>query len=116
MGWGQHEAMTQDPRPPESTHEPDHRTLLEKIFREFTGVYLTMLSIIQGVAFTDLSVVVIPAFHQLTPVNWIQVITNLAIIIIVWNHFMGDALMWEWIPDLADALLLFGTGVFELAA
>lgn len=101
------------------THEPNqpnHRTLLQKIFSEFTGVYLTMLSIIQGVAFTDLSVVIIPVYHQLTPVNWIQVVTNLAIIIVVWNHFMGDALMWEWIPDMADAVLLFGTGVFELAA
>lgn len=108
-GW---DIMTQDPRLP----EPNYRTLLEKIFREFTGVYLTLLSIIQGVAFTDLSVVIIPAYHQLTPANWIQVITNLAIIIVVWNHFMGDALIWEWIPDLGDALLLFGTGVFELAA
>ncbi len=104
--------MTQEPQP----HEPDHRTLLEKIFREFTGIYLTMLSIIQGIAFTDLIAVIIPAYYRLTAANWIQVATMLAIIIVVWNHFMADALMWEWIPDMAGALLLFGTGVFEVAA
>ena len=30
-------------------------------------------------------------------------------LIYVWNHFMGDALMTRWIPDLEDAALLFGT-------
>jgi hypothetical protein len=110
------ESRPQEPRPQEPRpQEPNHRTLLAKILGEFTGVYLTMLSIFQGIAFTDLFVVLIPASHQLTAANWIQFETMLAIIIVVWNPFMGVALMWEWIPDLADALLLFGTGVFELA-
>lgn len=39
--------------------------------------------------------------HQLTPTNWIQLVIDLAIIV-VWNRFMGDALIWEWIPDMAE--------------
>ncbi len=34
----------------------------------------------------------------------------------IWNHFMADALVTHWVPELEDAALLFGTGVFELVA
>jgi hypothetical protein len=82
----------------------------------FTGVYLTMLSIIQGVALTDLAQITFSERVHFTAVNWIEVATMLWSLIYIWNHFMGDALMTQWIPDLEDAALLFGTGVFELVA
>ncbi len=75
-----------------------------------------MLSIIQGIAFTDLFAVILAGFQRFTLVNWLQFATMLVIVIVVWNHFMGDALMTEWILDLEDAFLRFGTGALELVA
>jgi hypothetical protein len=94
----------------------DHVALHRMMAQNFTGVYLTMLSIIQGVALTDLATVAFANRAHFTAVNWIEVATMLWSLIYVWNHFMGDALMTRWIPDLEDAALLFGTGVFEIVA
>ena len=94
--------------------QQDNHSLLAKLTGNFAGVYLTMLSIIQGVALTDLAAVTFLGYRQFTLVMWIQVATMLWLIILIWNHFMGDALMTNWVPDLEDAVLLFGTGVFEL--
>lgn len=94
----------------------DHRDLFRSMTQNFTGVYLTMLSIIQGVALTDLSNIVFSNHTRFTVVDWLQVAVMLWSFVYIWNHFMGDALMSRWIPDLEDAALLFGTGVFEIVA
>jgi len=94
----------------------DKRSLFRSMAEHFTSVYLTMLSIIQGVALTDLSQITFSEHEHFTAVNWIEVATMLWTLVYVWNHFMGDALMTHWIPDLEDAALLFGTGVFEIVA
>ena len=101
----------------EGTDNPrDHVALRTTIAENFTGVYLTMLSIIQGVALTDLSTITFDGREHFTAVNWIEVATMVWTLIYIWTHFMSDALMTRWIPDLEDAALLFGTGVFQLVA
>jgi hypothetical protein len=106
-----------DPEAAKASDNPADRPALVRTMSEnFTGVYLTMLSIIQGVALTDLSNIVFSERSHFTVLTWIEVATMLWTLIYVWNHFMGDALMTHWIPDLEDAVLLFGTGVFELVA
>ena len=82
----------------------------------FTSIYLTMLSIIQGVALTDLANIAFTDREHFGLYNWLEVTTMIWSLIYIWNHFMGDALMAHWIPDIEDALLLFGTGVLELVA
>jgi hypothetical protein len=62
-----------------------------------------MLSIIQGVALTDLSQITFSEHAHFTVVNWVEVATMLWSLIYIWNHFMSDALMTHWIPDLEDA-------------
>jgi hypothetical protein len=105
-----------DDGPGDSANPPDKQSLFRSMAENFTGVYLTMLSIIQGVALTDLAQITFSERVHFTAVNWIEVATMLWSLIYIWNHFMGDALMTHWIPDLEDAALLFGTGVFELVA
>lgn len=100
----------------ESSNPTDAQALFRSISENFSGVYLTMLSIIQGVALTDLSSVTFSSRAQFTVVHWIQVAVMLWSVIYIWTHFMSDALMTQWIPDLEDAVLLFGTGVFEIVA
>ena len=99
-----------------SANPPDHRALLRVITENFSGVYLTMLSIIQGVALTDLASIFFSERTHMSAVQWIEVATMLWTLVYVWNHFMADALMAYWIPDIEDAALLFGTGVFEILA
>ncbi len=41
----------------------------------------------QGVASTELFALIIPAFHQIAPINWTQLDAMQAIIVVVWNHF-----------------------------
>jgi uncharacterized membrane protein SirB2 len=100
----------------DSANPPDHRALLRVTTENFSGVYLTMLSIIQGVALTDLASIFFSERTHMTIVQWVQVATMLWTLVYVWNHFMADALVSYWIPDLEDAALLFGTGVFEIVA
>ncbi|HZZ66292.1 MAG TPA: hypothetical protein VFE17_12370 [Candidatus Baltobacteraceae bacterium] len=101
---------------PNNPNPQDHGDLLRSMTKNFTGVYLTMLSIIQGVALTDLSNVAFSEHSHFRVVHWLEVAVMLWSIVYIWNHFMGDALMTHWVPDLEDAALLFGTGVFELVA
>jgi hypothetical protein len=100
----------------DSANPSDQQSLFRSMAENFTSVYLTMLSIIQGVALTDLSQITFSEHAHFTAVNWVEVATMLWSLIYIWNHFMSDALMTHWIPDLEDAALLFGTGVFELVA
>lgn len=108
--------MTMHPKTQDNSNPPDHRSLLRSMTENFTSVYLTMLSIIQGVAFTDLANIAFSEHTHFTIVQWLQVATMLWSLMYIWNHFMGDALMTHWVPELEDAALLFGTGVFELVA
>ena len=102
--------------PKASSNPVEHSELARKMSENFTGVYLTMLSIIQGVALTDLAAIAFSQGAHLSVTQWVQVATMLWTLIYIWNHFMADALMTQWIPDIEDAALLFGTGVLELLA
>ena len=107
---------TDEDAPRASANPTDKQSLFRSMAENFTSVYLTMLSIIQGVALTDLSQITFSEHGHFTAVNWIEAATMLWSLVYIWNHFMGDALMTHWIPDLEDAALLFGTGVLEIAA
>jgi hypothetical protein len=100
----------------EPANAPNQRALFRRMTENFSGVYLTMLSIIQGVALTDLAGVAFSSHADFGIVQWVEVATMLWSVIYIWNHFMGDSLMAQWIPDLEDAVLLFGTGVLEIIA
>jgi hypothetical protein len=80
----------------------------------FTSIYLTVLSIVQGVALTSLAVVVADGYSEFTPVQWALVFLTFLILIIVWNHVTTDAMTWTWIPDFRDSAIPFLLGAFEL--
>lgn len=79
---------------------PDEQgRLLTHLKDSFTSIYLTVLSIVQGVALTSLAVVVADGYTEFTPVQWALVLLTFLILIIVWNHVTTDAMTWTWIPD-----------------
>jgi len=97
-----------------SDREPDHTRLYRQPRGSFATIYLTLLSIIQGVALADLASVVSSGYEHFTVVQWLLVPMNFFSISNVWNHFMADSISMEWIPRFSDAVLPFTFGAVEL--
>ncbi len=93
--------------------EPHHRMLHHKMKESYTPNCLTVLSVIQGVALADLALVV-AGYQQFTLVQWLPVVMNFAILIIMWDAYMQQSLLWEWVPDIRDAAIPFVFGALEL--
>jgi hypothetical protein len=68
--------------------EPHHRVLHHKMRDSYTPNCLTALSVIQGVALADLAVVVGAGYEQFTLVQWLLVVLNFAILIIMWDSYI----------------------------
>jgi hypothetical protein len=94
--------------------EPHHLVLHHKMKDSFTPIYLTVLSVIQGVALADLALVVVAGNKQFTLVQWLQVVSTFAMLIIIWDAYMQQTLMWEWVPNIWDAAIPFTIGALEL--
>jgi hypothetical protein len=94
--------------------QPHHRMLHHKMKDSFTPSCLTVLSVIQGVAVADLASVVAAGYQQFTLVQWLQVVLTFAILIIMWDAYMQQSALWEWIPDIRDAAIPFTFGALEL--
>jgi len=94
--------------------EPHHRVLNHRLNDAFTPTYLTILSIIQAVALTDLATVVAAEYRQFTVVNWLLALLTFGVLIIVWNVYSIQGTIWRWIPDVRDAAMPFMVGALEL--
>jgi hypothetical protein len=94
--------------------EPHHRVLHQRLNDAFTPTYLTILSIIQAVALTDLATVVAAEYRQFTVVNWLLALLTFSVLIIVWNVYTIQGTIWRWIPDVRDAAMPFMVGALEL--
>jgi hypothetical protein len=103
-------ASDEEPRP--------HMALAAKMQAAGASIYLTMLSIIQGVVLADLAGVVAGNYPHFTAVQWILVVTQFCIIAETWTQFMTDfmtnATAKGWIPGYADSVFFFGLGAGEL--
>ncbi len=94
--------------------ESDRRTLQHKLKESFTPTYLTVLSIIQGVALTDLAGIVVNMYQQFSVVNWLLVFLTFWVLITVWDVYRIQGNVWDWIPDMRDAAIPFIFGALEL--
>lgn len=94
--------------------EPHHRVLNHRLNDAFTPTYLTILSIIQAVALTDLATIVAAEYRQFTVVHWLLALLSFSVLIIVWNVYTIQGTVWRWIPDVRDAAMPFMVGALEL--
>jgi hypothetical protein len=95
--------------------EPHHRVLHHKMKDSFAANCLTVLSVIQGVALADLASVAGAGYKQFTLVQWLLVVLTFAILITIWDAYMQQSLIYEWVPDIRDAAIPFAFGALELA-
>jgi hypothetical protein len=100
----------------DSEHEPDqHPNVLHHRMKEaFTPTYQTFLSIIQGVALTDLAAIVATEHQQFTIIHWLLVFITFCMLIVVLYVYMIQSTIWDWIPSLRDATIPFVFGALEL--
>src|SRR5579884_3223442 len=91
----------------------DPRSLL---MASFTVAYLTLTSIIQGVALGYLVAVVDGAASKLPIASWLLAVASFLAIVVLWQEYMIGATIFSWSPTLADSLIPFALGAAELAA
>ncbi len=94
--------------------QPHYLVIHHKLKDSLSPIYLTLLSVIQGVALADLALVVAANYQQFTLMHWLLVLFNFGVLIGIWNHYMMHNKLWDWIPDLRDACIPFVVGVLEL--
>lgn len=91
-----------------------HHRLRQKLKDSFTLVYMTALSVIQGVALADLAGNVASDYHQFTVTHWLLTLLTFGVLIAIWYQYMMYSLLWDWMPDLRDAVFPFLIGALEL--
>jgi hypothetical protein len=94
--------------------QPHHRVIHHKLKDSLSPVYLTLLSVIQGVALADLALIVSAGYQQFTVVRWLLVLVSFGMVISIWHTFTMHITLWGWIPDLRDAVIPFVIGALEL--
>jgi hypothetical protein len=96
------------------TDESRQRVVHRRLKESYGPTYLTLLSIIQGVALGDLASVVASGQQHFTLVQWILTLNTFGVLIIIWNVFSAQSVLWDWIPDVRDGSVLFVVGALEL--
>ena len=94
--------------------EPHHHVLHYRLKDSFAPTYLTVLSVIQGVALADLASVVVAGYQQFTIVQWLLVVFTFLVLIIIWNQYAMQSSAVYWVPDFRDAAFPFLFGALEL--
>ena len=94
--------------------QPHYRVIHHKLKDSLSPIYLTLLSVIQGVALADLALIVGAGYQQFTVVRWLLVLVSFWMAINVWHTFTIHITLWSWIPDLRDAIVPFMIGAIEL--
>jgi hypothetical protein len=88
--------------------------LLASLRASFSSQYLTLTSIIQGVALAYLVVVVDEEMTQLSAAQWLLVVTAFLAIVSAWHEYMTAVTIFVWVPRLWDSLIPFLVGGSEL--
>lgn len=90
----------------------------------YLSVYLTLMSIIQGVALGGLiwttktlldNNELLRSSNELTFMLWLQLLINFLLITYIWYAYVGAGLLYKWVPSYLEALTPFVIGLLEAA-
>jgi hypothetical protein len=93
-------------------HSP--MSVAERLRQQFTPAYLTLTSIIQGVALSALVSRVEGTYEHFGLANWLLATATLLAFLLVWHEYLMQALAYVWMPTLIDSAVPFGFLVAEL--
>lgn len=96
------------------TNEPYRQAINRRLKESYGPTYLTILSMIQSVSLGDLSLIVASHYQRFTFVQWVLALNAFCVLIIIWNVFSVQSVLWGWIPDVRDGMVPFVVGALEL--
>lgn len=87
--------------------------LLARVEESFHGAYLTLLSIVQGVAFAYLIQQWPDRGDPFLPHQWVLFLVAASFITLAWQEYLIGATMFAWVPTIIDSAVPFGLGALE---
>jgi hypothetical protein len=79
----------------------------ERVKSQFAPAYLTLTSIIQGVALSTLVMRVEATYGRFDTTDWLLAAATFLVIIDVWHEYLMMVLAYVWRPTLLDSLVPF---------
>jgi hypothetical protein len=86
----------------------------QRLKSQFAPAYLTLASIIQGVALSTLVVRVEASYAGFDAVSWLLTAATFLVIVDIWHEYLMMVLAYVWLPTLLDSLTPFAFVVAEL--
>ena len=86
----------------------------QRLKEQFAPAYLTLTSIIQGVALTALVVRVEALYPEFGVVDWVLAVATFLVMVDIWHEYLMTVLAYVWTPTLLDTLIPFGFLTTEL--
>jgi hypothetical protein len=94
--------------------KPAPETVSQRLKGQFAPAYLTLTSIIQGVALAFLAARVEATYTQFDATNWLLTAATFVGFLTVWNEYLMQVLAFVWVPTLLDSLVPFAFLACEL--
>src|SRR5690348_15607044 len=85
-----------------------------RLREQFAPAYLTLTSIIQGVALSTLVIRVEGTYEHFDTADWLLAAATLLAFLLVWHEYLMQALAYVWMPTLLDSAVPFAFLVAEL--
>jgi hypothetical protein len=96
--------------------KPAPEIISQRLKGQLAPAYLTLTSIIQGVAFAFLAARVEATYTQFDTTDWLLTIATFVSFLTLWNEYLMQVLMYVWVPTLVDSLVPFAFLASELFA
>ena len=94
--------------------KPAPEIISQRLKGQLAPAYLTLTSIIQGVALAFLATRVEATYAQFDTTDWLLTIATFVGFLTVWNEYLMQILMFVWVPTLVDSLVPFAFLASEL--
>ncbi len=94
--------------------KPAPEMISQRLKGQFAPAYLTLTSIIQGVALSVLAARVEATYAQFDATDWLLTIATFLVFLEVWNEYLMQVLAFVWVPTLLDSLVPFAFLAGEL--
>jgi hypothetical protein len=94
--------------------KPAPEMISQRLKGQFAPAYLTLTSIIQGVALSVLAARVEATYAQFDATDWLLTIATFLVFLEVWNEYLMQVLAFVWLPNLLDSLVPFAFLAGEL--
>jgi hypothetical protein len=96
--------------------QPAPETVSQRLKGQFAPAYLTLTSIIQGVALSVLAARVESTYAQFDATDWLLTIATFVSFLTLWHEYLMQVLTYVWVPTLLDSLVPFAFLAGELFA